>query len=187
MRHIRLIALAALLGTAALPTLALAARQEPHKVLTHGTVIYGSGQAARAAIVASTASSSAPSPGVVYGGMTTQRDPIMLQLSRTHQKVVGTAITWEANCSNPDDSYFESAVLGAQMAIQSNGRFAATASHTFADGPGITGAESLTITGTLKKDRLITGTVTGTLIDKDQSGNVVERCDSGSIRYRAIQ
>jgi hypothetical protein len=187
MRNIRFIALAALLGTAALPTLALASGAKDPGVPTHGTAVYGPSQAAGATSSAVQAAGSASSPGVVYGGLTTQKNPIMLQLSRTHRKVVRTAITWEANCSNPNDFFFESAVFTVPMAIQSNGKFAATASRNFEDGPGITATESLTITGTLKKDRLITGTATGSLADKDQSGKVVEQCNSGTLRYTAIQ
>ena len=182
MRKVRFIILAALLAAVALPTAALATHESPHKVITHGTVVYGSGR-----VAATAAASGSSSPGVVYGGLSTQHEPIMLRLSRDHRKVVSAAITWNGNCSNPSDFFFETAIIPLPAKISSTGRFAMLASRSFDEGNGITGNEALAYSGSLKKDRLISGTVSGSLTDKDQAGNVVEQCSSGIVRYTAVQ
>jgi hypothetical protein len=187
MRHTRCLAVTIGILACGVPALALASHSSPHRIITHGSVVYDAGGTVAAAKASLRAVAAAASPGVVYGASTTQQDPILVQLSRDHRKVARVGITWEGNCSQPGDSLFESAWLMGPIRVRRTGRFSATYQSRFDDGPGITGTEQVTIAGRLRRDRMVVGTFSGSLTDTDQSGNVVEQCSSGPVSYRAIQ
>jgi hypothetical protein len=184
MRNTRFIALAALAAALALPSLASASQQAPHRVHDRGPVVYGAGHASPA--VANLAASSR-SPGVMYGGLTGQQLPIMFQLSRNHRTVVRTVVQWAARCSDPNVFFAETAIVPIPMKISSTGKFAMSVRRDYNAGQGVKGTETMDISGKLTKDRLIAGTMTGGVIETDQSGNVVDRCSTGTVRYRAVQ
>ena len=166
----RSILIAAVAGAAVLPT-AAAGRPVSARHIVHG------GGAAKAPA----------SSGVVFGGRTAQRWPVVIEVSHDLRQVVradvGMRLTCTANTFTSDsDSY-------VQVPLSMTGRFSARFSGQDVDfGNGHKAVYSGSMKGKLNA-RLTSGTGTWSLkyVEHDATGAVVDTCDSGVVTWKVKQ
>jgi hypothetical protein len=125
-----------------------------------------------------------PAADVTFGGRTSAKWPVMLQLSRDGRQVVYAVAAWSAQCS---DGPLASTEEFTQIPVSARRKF--TRSYdtgNFQDGTA-TVRYAASLTGTINKRRSrITGTVRVMLTDKDPTNGVDETCDTGKVKYLAI-
>ena len=125
-----------------------------------------------------------PSVDVTYGGKTSAKWPVMVQLSRDGRQVVYAVAAWRADCGGTPISDSEEF---AQIPVRRSGKFAKSYdTGEFQDGTSTVHAAA-SITGKLNKQRSkITGSVRVMLSVKDASQGVDVTCDTGTVSYVAI-
>jgi hypothetical protein len=125
-----------------------------------------------------------PSKDVTYGGKTSAKWPVMVQLSRDGRQVSYAAAAWRADCSGMPYSSIEEFDA---IPVSRTGKFAKSYdTGDFQDGTSTIHAAA-SITGKLNKQRTkINGTVRVTLSVKDATEGVDFACDTGTVHYVAI-
>ena len=158
-------------------------------------VSLGASAAARPAPVADTAAT-----GVAYVGTTSQRQDVLVVLSRNRRQVKRMVANWfvsAARCGSRE-AEFGSVEFGrpftAPIRIRRGGRFSDASSGLITLRPG--DLSLLPQGGTVVEDEQVKGRVTrsggrGTSREvvtyKNPAGNVVKRCDTGQVRWKVLQ
>jgi hypothetical protein len=140
-----------------------------------------------AVVVAMTLASPAlarPAADVTFGGKTSAKWPVMVQLSRDGRQVAYAVAAWSAKCS---DGPFASTEEFTQIPVSTRRKFSKSYdTGNFQDGSA-TVRYAASLTGTINKRRSrITGTVRVMLSDKDPTNGVDSTCDTGTVKYVAI-
>jgi hypothetical protein len=134
------------------------------------------------------------SRGVVYGAVTSQGYPVVVELSKTGRKVVSASIGLEVKCQMPPDITLPDSFTN--MTISKSGSFHASIPVTRLPAEPEAGLGALdisaSITGRVNKARTrVTGTWQRTIVIYDASDptatKVFDTCDSGPLRFRAKQ
>ena len=137
--------------------------------------------------------------GVAYVGTTSQREDVIVVLSRNRRQVKRMSIDWvaaAARCSNGQRE-FGSVDIGAPFTRPiriRRGRFGATSSGSLPYTPGQipdlprggTLAEAEEVRGKISANGA-RGTFRETVTYTDFAGNVVKKCDTGRLRWKAVQ
>ena len=125
-----------------------------------------------------------PAADVTFGGKTSARWPVMVQLSRDGRKVAYAVAAWSAKCS---DGPFASTEEFTRIPVSARRKFSKSYdTGDYQDGSA-TVRYAASLTGTInKRHPRITGTVRVMLTDKDPTNGVDETCDTGTVRYVAI-
>jgi hypothetical protein len=135
--------------------------------------------------------------GLVYGGVTSDGDAIVLSAPKGAQKLAGAVIAWHATCD--DQTMFSGAdrltavkpvngsPVGSEdlvMTRNANGRF--TGTQAFGEqGSGRTAAVVVTVTGRLKAARA-SGTLSAVVkITDAATGAAAGSCQTGTVRWAA--
>jgi hypothetical protein len=139
---------------------------------------------AAAALALAPAALARPVKDVTYGGKTSAKWPVMVQLSRDARQVAYAAAAWRADCSGMPYSSIEEFDA---IPVSRSGRFAKSYdTGDFQDGTSTIHAAA-SISGKLNKQRTkINGTVRVTLSVKDATEGVDFACDTGTVHYVAI-
>ena len=141
-----------------------------------------------AAVVAATTLASPalarPATDVTFGGKTSAKWPVMLQLSRDGRQVAYAVAAWSVKCS---DGPLASSEEFTQIPVNSRRKFSKSYdTGNFQDGTA-TVRYAASLTGTInKRHSRITGTVRVMLTDKDPTNGVDETCDTGKVKYVAV-
>jgi hypothetical protein len=147
---------------------------------------------AGAVLVASAPAATAPARGVAYAGETSQDQPVSFVLSRDRTQIKRFDIDWYASltrCSN-GVAYVSGTTFGARKtkALKLSSR--RTFRHTYVDAlsvPGVAHVEERPVVrGTVGRTRA-SGTFRATVVTTDAAGAEINRCDTGTIRWRAVQ
>ncbi|MEA2142107.1 MAG: hypothetical protein QOI64_537 [Solirubrobacteraceae bacterium] len=125
-----------------------------------------------------------PAVDVTYGGRTSAKWPVMLQLSRDGRQVAYALAAWSTQCSGgsfSDQEEFE------HVPVSAAGKF----SSSYDTGDYQNGSATLrfaaSLTGKINKRRSsITGTVRVFSSVKDPANGVDETCDTGTVKYVAV-
>ncbi len=165
----RFIVLAAVCGAAAFPALAAAQSARDVHLVHHGAA------AKKPAAV-----------GVVFGGRTAQKWPVVIEVSRDLRQVVradvGIRLTCMAGITNDYDSY-------VKLPLSTTGSFSAKfANQTVDFGNGHKADYSGSMKGKLNA-RLTSGSGTWQLkyVEHDATGAVVDTCDSKVVTWKVKQ
>jgi hypothetical protein len=122
---------------------------------------------------------------LVDGGQTTQGHPVIVQYSRRVPLVTKFALHWQATCSPSNQVYAETTIV-RNMRVGRSFRFGGRFSDTV---PGQAPASSVFVLvevhGRVGRTRS-TGTWRGLLIARDQAGNTIDQCDSGTFGWTAF-
>ena len=121
---------------------------------------------------------------VTFGGKTSARWPVMVQLSRDGRQVAYAVAAWSAKCS---DGPFASTEEFTRIPVSARRKFSKSYdTGDYQDGSA-TVRYAASLTGTVNKRRSrIIGTVRVMLIDKDPTNGVDSTCDTGTVKYVAI-
>jgi hypothetical protein len=125
-----------------------------------------------------------PAADVTYGGKTSAKWPVMLQLSRDGRQVAYAVAAWSAQCSSGSLSNHEEF---EHLPVSAAGKF----SSSYDTGDYQKGSATLhfaaSLTGKINKRRSsITGTVRVMSSVKDPANGVDETCDTGTVKYVAV-
>jgi hypothetical protein len=125
------------------------------------------------------------SPGVAYGGETSQHLQAYFLLSPTHRTIKDVVLVWQPAC-HFGDSFEVNAELGT-VHVRPDGSFAKTARNTEeGDRPSWSDYWVEQISGRVRDDR-ITGTFHGHVTTRRSDGKLVDDCDSLYVTFKAIQ
>lgn len=124
----------------------------------------------------------ATAKGRVYGGSTSQQDPVVVELSRDRGQVSTLRLGWQATCSPP----------GGIQVINALNRFPLSASGAFGDTFSITapadggGQNKLdfVVHGRAGKTKAV-GRIQIHVTSTDATGATLRTCDSGLVSWRA--
>jgi hypothetical protein len=120
-------------------------------------------------------------PGVTYGGMTSAKWPLMVQVSRDRRQVSYAVAAWAATCT---DGPYSTTEEFKQIPISARGKFAKSYdTGDFQDGSA-TVRYAASIDGKLNRQRSkIAGTVRVMFSVKDAEKGLDYTCDTGTVKY----
>ncbi len=145
-----------------------------------------------AAGAASAPAAPARAQGVAYAGATSQDSPVSLVLSRDRRTIKRLDIDWYATidqCAN-GVAYVSGTTFGARRtkALRLSSR--RTFRHTYVDALTVPGTarveERPVVRGTVGRTRA-SGSFRATAVVTDAAGNEINRCDTGTIRWTAVE
>lgn len=132
--------------------------------------------------------------GVVYGGVTAQDYPVVLQLSKTGRQVVKANIVLDMKCKTPPNASLPDSYT--KLPVSAAGKFSYTAPVARIPANSTTGTPALDVSGTItgqvnKAKTRIKGTWQLKVVaydPMDPTGmGVLDSCDSGVLHYTAKQ
>lgn len=125
--------------------------------------------------------------GVVYGGVTPQNWPVVIQVSRDHREVVRSAMGFRLACTL-DQTEFGSDIY-VHVPIHANRRFKDSYSGISDDNPdGTYYVLSGSLRGRVNRAHTkISGSSRFAYTLNDANGAVKNSCDSGVVRFKAKQ
>jgi hypothetical protein len=143
--------------------------------------------AAGPAVAADTKSSKTVSPGHVYGGVTPQNWPIVVDVDKAGTKVARIVIGLDMTCTSNEN--FGTTDGFTDIKINSKSRFKTSFGPQRIDAAGVPADIQGAITGRRSKDkRSIKGTWNYKVTFYDAAGTtVVDTCDSGLVSWKAEQ
>lgn len=135
----------------------------------------------------------APAPGVAYAGQTSQDIPVSFVVSRDRKTIRRFDIEWYAPAAQCTSgiTYMSGTTFGARktkaLKLSSRRR---TFRHTYVDAltvPGVARVEERPVVrGTVGRSRA-SGTFRATAIVTDAAGLEINRCDTGTLRWTAVE
>jgi hypothetical protein len=126
--------------------------------------------------------SAARSPGRVYGGSTSQEEPVVIELDKRRKKVTDMRVGWESSsCTPPGFIRLGDRLSGFPLR---SGHFGDTWNESY-DGSDMSSEYAYTLAGTISR-RSAKGTLRVGLTDTDVHGAAMLSCDSGRIRWSAV-
>ena len=128
--------------------------------------------------------SASHSPGRVYGGSTSQDQPIVVRLDAKRRNVADLLYRWESSTCKPDDLYLNADEDFGDFPL-SGGHFGDAFDMGYTPDQGGTGKVSYDITGRVTRSRA-SGTVRANLTETDPAGAVTAACDSGIVPWEAV-
>ena len=135
---------------------------------------------------------SAPARGVAYAGQTSQDLPVSFVLARDRRTIRRLDIEWyaEAGQCTSGVTYMSGTTFGARKtrALRLSSR--RTFRHTYVDAltvPGVARVEETPVVrGTIGRTRA-SGAFRVTAVVTDATGAVINRCDTGTLRWSAVE
>jgi hypothetical protein len=120
--------------------------------------------------------------GRVYGGSTSQQDPVVVELSRDRRRVSALRIGWQATCSPPGGIHVIDTLN--RFPLSASGAFGDTFSMTVpADGGGQHRLDFV-VHGRVRKTKAV-GRIQVHVTSTDAAGATVRTCDSGVVSWGA--
>jgi hypothetical protein len=153
-------------------------------------VVAASAWFAVAAVTAGPAASAAR--GVAYAGQTSQDLPVSFVLSRDRRTIKRLDIEWyaEAVQCTSGVTYMSGTTFGARKTRSLRLSSRRTFRHTYVDSltvPGVARVEEdAVVRGTVGRTRA-SGAFRVTAVVTDGAGEVINRCETGTITWRAVQ
>jgi hypothetical protein len=120
-------------------------------------------------------------PGVIYGGATSQSEPIVLRLSADRARVNDVLTTWGASCG--EAGYWHTPDHFVNFALKRTGRFGNPFSDDTGGADGSKVHYDYAIAGLLRKSNA-KGALRVKVTETDPAG-AVSTCDSGNVTWKA--
>ena len=124
------------------------------------------------------------SPGRVFGGSTSQDNPIVVRLDAKRRKVANLLFGWDSSTCKPDDVFLSVNEQFGGFPL-GGGRFGDAFDQFYAPDGGGEGKASYDITGRVAAKRA-SGSLRVTLAEKDPAGATTVACDSGTVPWSAV-
>jgi hypothetical protein len=128
--------------------------------------------------------SAARAPGTIYGGRSSQEEPVVVRVDRRRRAISDLLVTWSSSTCTPDASFtFPDGFQG--LKLKSTGAFAGRYApvYTLSDGSG-TRHFAYDVSGRVSKTK-VSGALRVTFNDTDAAGAQTLACDSGGITFKA--
>ena len=122
-------------------------------------------------------------PGIVYGGETSQGEPIVLRLDARRTRVNDVIVAWRADCA-PSGGFLRVPDHFVNFAIKRSGSFGNPFSSAQPrDGGGMSNWE-YRLTGRITKTKA-SGALQAKMSDIGDAGDVTDLCDAGNLTWKA--
>lgn len=122
-------------------------------------------------------------PSVIYGGETSQGEPIVLRLDARRSRVNEVRVTWRADCA-PSGAFLRVADRFVNFALKRSGRFGNPFSaHLPRDGGGVSNLR-YRLTGRVTETKA-SGVLQAQMSDLDATGVATDSCDAGNLTWKA--
>jgi hypothetical protein len=128
--------------------------------------------------------SASRSPGVIFGGRTSQEEPVVVRVDTKRHAISDLIATWHTSTCTPEAAFrFPDGFKG--LRLKRTGSFASTFAPSFAlsDGSG-SRQFAYNLSGRVAKTK-VTGNLRVTFNDTDPAGAQTLACDSGGITFKA--
>ncbi len=122
-------------------------------------------------------------PGFVYGGTTSQGEPIVVRLDQQRKRVNDLLFTWRAGCT-PSNGFFRIPEHFGGFPVKGNGSFGNPISDDYPLTEGGKRNFTYQIAGRVGKPS-IKGTLQVKVTETDPAGAPVDGCDSGTVTWKA--
>lgn len=125
-----------------------------------------------------------PASDVTFGGRTSAKWPVMVQLSRDGRQVTYAVAAWSAKCT---DGWYSDAEEFGKIPVSARGKFSkAYDTGSFQDGSA-TVRFAASISGKVnKRHTRIKGSVRVVQTITDPANGIDSACDTGKVSYRAV-
>lgn len=120
--------------------------------------------------------------GRIYGGMTSQDQPVVVRLDRKGKRVGDLIIAWETSTCEPPDRFLRVPESFTGFAVRSR-RFSGSFDDTVSTDDGGRIAFAYNVAGKVSR-RSIAGTLTVNLTGTDAAGATSLTCDTGAVSWR---
>jgi hypothetical protein len=127
--------------------------------------------------------SASRSAGRIFGGKTTQDEPVVARLDRKRKTVTDLLVGWESDTCEPPDRYFRFGERYRGLTVRS-GRFASTDDESYPTDDGGTLAYGYKLAGSVAR-RSVRGSLRVTVTGTDAAGATTLSCDSGQVTWKA--
>ena len=121
--------------------------------------------------------------GRIYGGKTTEDEPVVARLDRKGKRVADLLVGWDTDSCVPPERYFRVGDQFSNFVVRSR-RFGDTFESAYPTDDGGSVAFAYEVAGTVAK-RSIRGSIRVRLTGTDAAGAGVLTCDTGAIAWRA--
>jgi hypothetical protein len=123
-------------------------------------------------------------PGRVYGGKTSQNQPVVARVDAKRKRVTNVLVSWESSSCQPEPGKVHFGESLTNFGIASTGRFADTwaSSEPMSDGGKV--QTSYALTGRVSR-RSTSGTLHFGVTWLDPAGASTQSCDSGNVTWKA--
>ena len=127
--------------------------------------------------------SASRAPGRIYGGKTTQDQPVVVRLDRKGKRVADLIVAWESSTCEPPDRYFRIPEAFTGFAVRSR-RFGGTFDDSVPMDDGGRIAFAYDVAGNVSS-RSMAGTLRVNVTGTDAAGATNLTCDTGAVDWRA--
>src|SRR3954452_10719558 len=126
-------------------------------------------------------------PGAVYGGSSSQHHPMSLRVTHDGRQLKVMFVRVDTrNCSSSPERVYNAALnedySDKDVRLQADGRFATTTTLTGREEGGGRNEFELTVRGKAGRTEAF-GTLRALAVFFDANDNVVDRCDTGAVRW----
>ena len=161
----------------------MTAKRASGTLTAHVTVVDGSGQQQATCDTGTVHWSATRAPGRVFGGVTSQAEPVVVRLDRSGRKVSDLMIGWGSTSCVPD-AYFNFGEFFSDFAVKSR-RFGDSFTQSYDMDDGSKRTFAYDVAGKVsRKDAH--GSLRVTLKQTDPAGAEALSCDTGAISWRAL-
>lgn len=122
--------------------------------------------------------------GFIYGGATSQSEPVVLRLNSSKRKVADFIYSWASECV-PEGFFHDVFEPLTNFGVTSKGIFGDSWSSDYQRDDGGTNRWSYALTGKVGKTAA-SGTLQTSLTDLNSSGGADHTCDSGRLTWKAM-
>jgi hypothetical protein len=127
--------------------------------------------------------SAARSPGIIFGGHTSQGEPAVVRVDAKHRMVSNVLATWRTSSCTPAAAFrYPDAFQNFRM--KSTGAFGGSFTDDASFNDGTKRHFAFTLAGRVLKTK-VTGSLRVTFNDTDATGAQTLACDSGGITFKA--
>ena len=124
-------------------------------------------------------------PGVIFGGATTQSEPLYVQLNRRTHRMTYFTFSWSASCTSHAYRHWELDGWHAVLRTSLGGSFARTFERNMADPDGHTATFSYGVSGRVRQ-LTAKGSLWARLVVRDTDDEPMETCASGPLAWKAL-
>jgi hypothetical protein len=130
--------------------------------------------------------SSAASAGVVYGGVTAQRNPIVLEFNKRRGRLVRAVAALDFSCAAGGGYTYVDSLVGVR--VSKKGKFATSFTQTVRNDDRTTTDFAISLSGALNEARTkVSGKWAEKITEFDTAGATTDTCDAGTVNWTARQ
>jgi hypothetical protein len=122
-------------------------------------------------------------PGVIFGGNTSQQEPVVVRMNETRKRVNDFLTTWNAPCT--PEGLFRAPDHFGNFSVKSSGAFGNPFDYETPLAAGAKRRIDYRLAGRVTRTTA-RGAVQANVLDTDAAGATTDTCDSGGVTWKAV-